>query len=172
MENRTDQIGFGGSCHWCTEAIFLSLKGVSSVEQGWIASSEAKNFFSEAVMVTFDEQQITLATLIAIHLHTHSCTSSHSFRDKYLSAIYTRNKQQKIIAGAALKDLQEDFMEPIITQILSFHEFRLNKEEYLNYYYSNPDKPFCKNIVKPKLLEILSRFSMEVDRERMKHLKV
>ena len=24
------EIGLGGGCHWCTEAIFLSLKGVDS----------------------------------------------------------------------------------------------------------------------------------------------
>jgi len=42
------QIGLGGSCHWCTEAIFSSLKGVESVEQGWFKSSENSSQFSEA----------------------------------------------------------------------------------------------------------------------------
>ena len=167
MENRTEQIGFGGSCHWCTEAIFLSLKGVNSVQQGWISSEDAPDFFSEAVIVNFDEQQIPLPTLIAIHLHTHSCTSSHSMRDKYRSAIYASNQQQMIVSHAAIEDLQTDFPEPIITEVLRFHQFKLNKEEYLDYYYSNPDKPFCQNIVKPKLLKLLNRFPKEVDGNRL-----
>jgi peptide-methionine (S)-S-oxide reductase len=45
------KIGFGGSCHWCTEAIFLSLKGVTAVKQGWIASDGQNSTFSEAVIV-------------------------------------------------------------------------------------------------------------------------
>lgn len=32
------KIGLGGSCNWCTEAIFRSLKGVTKVKQGWISS--------------------------------------------------------------------------------------------------------------------------------------
>ena len=171
MLNKTATIGFGGSCHWCTEAIFLSLKGVSSVQQGWISSGEASEFFSEAVMVTFDEQEISLDLLIAIHLHTHSCTSSHSMRDKYRSAIYTFDDLQMSVAGEALEHLQKEFPDPIITEVLNFHEFKLNKAEYLNYYYSNPEKPFCQNIVKPKLLELLNRFSKVVNDERLQHLR-
>lgn len=69
------KIGLGGSCHWCTEAIFRSLKGVSTVEQGWIASDGENTTLSEAVIVNFSPNEITLETLIAIHLHTHSCIS-------------------------------------------------------------------------------------------------
>ena len=31
-------IGFGGGCHWCTEAVFQPLEGVSEVRQGFIRS--------------------------------------------------------------------------------------------------------------------------------------
>ena len=61
------QIGFGGGCHWCTEAVFASLKGVDRVEQGWIASYGDAESFSEAVIVTFNEEQIPLKDLIQIH---------------------------------------------------------------------------------------------------------
>jgi peptide-methionine (S)-S-oxide reductase len=38
-----NRIGFGGGCHWCTEAVFQSLIGVEKVEQGFIASDETEN---------------------------------------------------------------------------------------------------------------------------------
>ena len=36
--------------------------------------------------------------------------------------------------------------------------FKLNEPEYLNYYYSDRQKPFCENIVRPKLQMLLERF--------------
>ncbi len=164
-------IGFGGSCHWCTEAIFRSLKGVESVAQGWIASDGENNTFSEAVIVDFDDTVISLRTLIAIHLHTHSCTSDHSFREKYRSAVYTFSGAQDVVATEALHELQADFAEPLITKVLPFVSFKLNDENYLDYYYKDPSKPFCQNIVNPKLKELLLHFVGEVEPGKKAHLQ-
>lgn len=164
------KIGFGGSCHWCTEAIFNSLTGINTVEQGWIASKDENDSLSEAVIVTYDDTVIPLAMLIAIHLHTHSCTSMHTMRSKYRSAIYVFSQEQAAISKQAIKTLQPEFDQPIITQVLDFKEFQLNKADYLDYYYSNPDKPFCKNIVDPKLKELIKRFSGQVDHGKLGHI--
>jgi peptide-methionine (S)-S-oxide reductase len=127
------KIGFGGSCHWCTEAIFRSLKGVGTVEQGWIASNGENSTLSEAVIVRFEPGEISLETLIAIHVHTHSCTAGHTMRSKYRSAIYTFTKDQDELAEQALRNAQADFDLPIITMVLPFQSFKLN-ENYLDYY--------------------------------------
>ncbi|WP_439696607.1 peptide-methionine (S)-S-oxide reductase [Mucilaginibacter sp. AW1-7] len=164
------KIGFGGSCHWCTEAIFLSLKGVTAVKQGWIASDGQNSTFSEAVIVEFDLNTISLQTLIAVHLHTHSCTVNHSMRAKYRSAVYTFNQTQATIAQKAIEALQPEFESVIITKVIPFKRFRLNSDNYLNYYYNNPDKPFCHNIVNPKLRVLLARFSNEADVGKLIHL--
>ena len=162
------KIGFGGSCHWCTEAIFQSLKGVAAVEQGWIASEGEASSFSEAVIVHFNAAIISLQTLIAIHLHTHSCTSKHHMRSKYRSAVYTFEENQVEPAKAALVVLQNDFDDKIITEVIPFAEFKLNSEDYLNYYYSNPRKPFCENVVGPKLRSLLQNFSNHIDQKKLK----
>jgi peptide-methionine (S)-S-oxide reductase len=39
MVSIQDKIALGGGCHWCTEAVFQSLKGVQKVEQGYVAST-------------------------------------------------------------------------------------------------------------------------------------
>ena len=164
------QIGFGGSCHWCTEAIFLSLKGVSIVQQGWIASNGINTSFSEGVIVVYDAEVISLQTLIEIHLHTHSCTSDHSMRSKYRSAVYTFDEEQREIALTKIESLQKEFPDSIITQVLTCIEFKLNTEDFLNYYFSRPEKPFCENIVNPKLRLLMKQFAGEVDMQKLPHL--
>jgi peptide-methionine (S)-S-oxide reductase len=152
-------IGFGGSCHWCTEAIFQSLIGVVQVKQGWIGSKPPNEKLSEAVLVSFDPKQITLETLIEIHLFTHSCTSAHTMREKYRSAVYYLNGVQKQIVLAVIAGLKKKFPEEIITQVIPFKTFELNKETYLNYYQNNPEKPFCVTYIGPKLKDVIERYA-------------
>jgi peptide-methionine (S)-S-oxide reductase len=114
------------------------------------------------VIVAFEPGENNLTTLIAIHLHMHSPTAEHIMQNKYRSAIYTFTEDQNDVAEQALRDLQADFDQPIITKILPFQSFRLNEENYLDYYYKDPAKPFCQNIVNPKLKELLSKFADQI----------
>lgn len=153
------KIGFGGGCHWCTEAVFQSLRGIIKVEQGYIASTDQNNYFSEAVVVTYDPQIIELHDLIEIHLHTHKSTSNHSFRKKYRSSIYYFNDHEKEIIAAIISKLNPDFDNKLITQILKFQSFQSSREELLNYYNNNPEKPFCKRYIHPKLQLLREKYA-------------
>lgn len=148
--------GLGGGCHWCTEAVFQSLKGVEKVEQGYIASNEDAYPFSEAVVVHYDPEIIDLKDLIEIHLYTHQSTSTHSFRGKYRSAIYFFKAEEKAVYRDILDALQKESNEKIITRILPFQEFKASRESLLNYYKKDPEKPFCKKYIHPKL-ELLQK---------------
>ncbi|MTI22566.1 peptide methionine sulfoxide reductase [Fulvivirga sp. RKSG066] len=152
------KIGFGGGCHWCTEAVFSFLKGVTKVEQGWIASEAPADSFSEAVIVHFNPKIITVNDLVAIHLHTHDCTSDHSMRAKYRSAVYYFDKEHKTVLSEILTDLQADFEKAIITQILPFHTFKASPSEYQDYYRQNPKKPFCQTYINPKLNKLREKY--------------
>lgn len=154
------KIGFGGGCHWCTEAVFQSLIGVSEVEQGYIASDNENSSFSEAVIVHFNPNIITLDTLIEIHIHTHKSTSNHSMRKKYRSTIYTFNQSQTKICEVILKSLQRQFDNTLITQIMSFVAFKKSREAIQDYFLKNPEKPFCKLYINPKLKLLKAKHDM------------
>ena len=162
MKEKIEKIAFGGGCHWCTEAVFQSLKGVAEVEQGFVASIAEQATFSEAVIVHFNPQLIPLAALVEIHLNTHKSTSNHSMRDKYRSAIYSFNAKQDKDSKLILKQFQEVFNNKLITQVLPFKSFKPSETQFKDYYYSNPDKPFCKTFINPKLKLLLERFSKYV----------
>ncbi|MBT0608664.1 peptide-methionine (S)-S-oxide reductase [Aequorivita echinoideorum] len=156
------QIALGGGCHWCTEAVFQSLIGVQSVSQGFVASTGENENFSEAILISFKSKEISLETLIEIHLHTHKSTVNHRMRKKYRSAIYYFSEVQKTECISILKKLQNSFDDTLITQILPFHQFQSSREELLNYYYSDVNRPFCQKYIKPKLQLLLDKFSENV----------
>lgn len=157
------RIAFGGGCHWCTEAVFKTLKGIIRVDQGFVASEGEENSFSEAIIVHFDPNAIGLEDLILIHLYTHNSTSNHGMRKKYRSAIYTLEPMDAERSTLALQKFQENFKKPLVTQVLPFREFKISDKAFQDYYYKNPNKPFCKTYIAPKLKLVLSKFADKVD---------
>lgn len=151
------KIGFGGGCHWCTEAIFQSLNGVVFVEQGWIASELPYDSFSEGVIVHYSDD-ISLEILVEVHLHTHSSTSNHSMRQKYRSAVYYFDKEDEVSLNAIIECLAHENNKVYITHILPYLDFKLNKEDYLNYYKNNKQRPFCQSYIIPKLSMIREKY--------------
>ncbi len=163
-----DKIGLGGGCHWCTEAVFQSLKGVYAVDQGFIRSVGVNSSFSEAVVVHFNSHEIALEVLLEIHLYTHQSTVYHSMRNKYRSAVYVYKDKEIKRVGEVLRDLQDSFDKKIITQVLPFKEFTPSDVQFHDYYFSNTTKPFCKTYIAPKLSLLMQQFAKHVDKQKVK----
>ncbi len=159
MRKDLEKLGLGGGCHWCTEAVFQSLKGVKTVEQGYIASEAPYANFSEGILVHFDPEEIPMEILLRIHLLTHKATKDHSMRDKFRSAVYCFNSEQFKSVSEHLKALQFEFEEELVTQALMFRKFESSRPEIQNYYKTDPNRPFCKRFIDPKLEYLQKRFT-------------
>ncbi|MFD2551105.1 peptide-methionine (S)-S-oxide reductase [Bizionia sediminis] len=170
MTNLT-KIALGGGCHWCTEAVFQALKGVDCVAQGFVASEKDSSTFSEAVIVYFNKQVIPLKVLINIHLLTHKSSVNHSMRSKYRSAVYTFSEAQFTEANMLLTEFKSSTFKNLVTQVLPFKAFKASRQDLQNYYIKNPDKPFCKKYINPKLHLLLQEFSVHTNQEKLMNLK-
>jgi len=159
----TITLGLGGGCHWCTEAVFSSIKGINDVRQGWFASEPPADSFSEGVLLEIDTDTICLKDIIDIHIKTHSSDANHSKRDKYRSAVYVQNECIKDRVFALISLLNTGRDKKIITQVLSLKAFKPQSEEsYIDYYFKKPDKPFCKTYIKPKLKKLLKTHGQHI----------
>lgn len=159
----SNKIALGSGCHWCTEAVFLALIGVENVEQGYVALTDENTSFSEAVVIHFNLETISLQTLIEIHLCTHKSTSQHAIRKKYRSAIYYVSETQKTQADSILNTLQNKFKNKLVTKAYPFSEFKPSREAIQNYYQKNSSKAFCERFITPKLNMLLKHFSEYID---------
>lgn len=148
------QIGFGGGCHWCTEAVFQTLRGVSTVAQGFIQSTAPHDTFSEGVVVDFDPETIPLAVLIAIHLRTHASTSPHKMRGKYRSAVYTFSDAQAAEVRSLINADRPNFNAPLVTLTIPHIAFKASDARFQNYYATDAERPFCTTYIDPKLAKI------------------
>ena len=162
---KLNKIGFGGGCHWCTEAVFQSIEGVNNVSQGYISSEGDAQEFSEGVIIYYDPKIIPLNILIEIHLQTHESTSQHSFRKTYRSAVYYYNDMDKELAEKHIKFLQPQFDRKIITKVIPFKDFKESRDEIKNYFIKNPKAPFCKKYIIPKLKKIEYSFKEKLKKD-------
>jgi peptide-methionine (S)-S-oxide reductase len=154
-----ENIGFGGGCHWCTEGIFQLLAGVAEVEQGFIRSDPPSDTWAEGVIVRFNSSAISLPTLIEVHLRTHRATTPYIARSKYRSAIYIEGDDTWNRATDAISSLQHEFDERIQTKVLALRDFRRSDERFRDYYGRDPQRPFCRRYIDPKLDIIRRRFA-------------
>lgn len=162
MSKNRIRIGFGGGCHWCTEAVFQALRGVHSVEQGFIRSDPPFDGWSEAVIVTFDPAIIDLATLTEVHLRTHASTAAHSMRGKYRSAVYAFDDRQVQQARGLVERFQPEFGGALVTRTLPFVAFKPSDTRFHDYYAKDPGRPFCQAYIDPKLAVLRREFGTHV----------
>ena len=151
-------LGLGGGCHWCTEAVFDHLRGVYSVEQGFHRSDPPDEAWSEAARVKWEPDALPLSVLLEVHIRTHASTSAHSLRGRYRSAVYAGSEREAEKVRDALAELQGDFAEPLVTQVLPDRGFRLNEARFRNYYRTDPERPFCRTYIDPKLAMLRRKF--------------
>ena len=155
----SSRVGFGGGCHWCTEGVFQALKGVTQVDQGFIQSQAPADTWAEGVIVHYDPALISLQTLSEVHLRTHSSNRARSVRSKYRSAIYVIEDSQRHAAQSAIDGFADESGKAVYTQVLPFAGFKASETRYQNYYQTDPNRPFCRVYIDPKLDFIRRNFA-------------
>lgn len=143
--------------------MFQSLRGVRDVAQGFVRSDPPDDGWSEAVLVCFDPNEIGLDVLTDIHLRTHASTSAHKMRGKYRSAVYALDAAQAGELRVILTKLQAGFDAPLVTRVLPFAGFKPSDERFHDYYRSDPERPFCRTYIDPKLALLRMQFAEMVE---------
>ena len=166
MEN-TETATFGAGCFWCVEAIFQSLDGVHSVESGYAGGNVERPTYddvtsgnsghAEVCQIAYDPKTISYSDLLMVFWQTHDPTTLNrqgsDVGTQYRSVIFFHNKGQQELAVEYKKqlDLTGSWSKPIITQIEAFTKFYKAENYHQEYFYVNPNAPYCKYIIQPKL---------------------
>ena len=179
MGKELEKATLGGGCFWCTEAVYLELKGVVDVKPGYSGGhvknpsyrevSNETTGHAEVVQITFDPAIVSYTEILEVFFVTHDPTTlnrqGNDVGTQYRSAIFYHSEQQKQTALKVVELLTKDkvYNKPIVTVVTSFSAFYPAEDYHINYFARNKNQPYCQFVVAPKV----DKFS-KVFKEKMK----
>jgi peptide-methionine (S)-S-oxide reductase len=165
---------FGAGCFWCTEAVFLQLKGVQSVVSGYSGGTVKGPTYrqvctgttghAEAVQVTYDPAVISYEELLEVFWQTHDPTTrdrqGNDVGNQYRSVIFYHTDEQKELAERSKQKLDASglFGGPTVTEIVPFTEFYRAETNHQNYFAENAGRPYCRAFIRPKVDKVKKVF--------------
>jgi peptide-methionine (S)-S-oxide reductase len=164
-----------GGCFWGVEAVFERLKGVKKVVSGFAGGekstahykmvSEGNTGHAESVEITYDASQITYGQLLKIyfavaHDPTELNRQGPDMGTQYRSAVFYANEEQKKVAEAYIKQLDEGhvFSRPIVTQVVPLHGFYAAESYHQGYLDSHMSEGYIIYNDLPKLAALKKQF--------------
>lgn len=158
---------FAGGCFWCTEAVFLEIKGVEKVISGYTGGKTVNPTYkeictgetghAEAIQITYDPKQVAYEDLLEVFFGTHDPTTLNrqgaDVGTQYRSEIFYHSEEQKTKAENYIQLLEKEklYNKPIVTKISSAVVFYPAEDYHQNYYNQNSSQGYCQMVIAPKL---------------------
>jgi peptide-methionine (S)-S-oxide reductase len=163
--NKTEIADLGGGCFWCVEAVFERLPGVISVTSGFAGGTTENPTYqdvctettghAEVTEIEFDPAKISYDKLLEVFWQAHDPTTlNRQGADEgtsYRSIILYRSEKQKLEAEKSKLAAQENFRNPIVTEIVPLKKFYKAEDYHQQYYDNNSSAGYCQVVIAPKL---------------------
>ncbi len=174
----TKVITLGGGCFWCTEAVFVRVKGVLDVESGYCNGHTLNPTYAqvcsgdtghnEVVRVAFDPQQISLQELLEIFFVIHDPTTlnrqGNDAGTQYRSGIYLSDEADRSVAEQVLSAVNTALAGRVVTELEMLNNYSPAEDYHQDYFENNPNQGYCAFVVAPKVQKFVKTFA-----DRVKH---
>jgi peptide-methionine (S)-S-oxide reductase len=175
MTQTSEIITLGGGCFWCTEAVYVRVRGVLDVESGYCNGHVQRPSYeqvcsgttghNEVVRLTFDPAQISLQQILAIFFAIHDPTTlnrqGNDVGTQYRSGIYFSSPEQAQAAGLVMAQIKADnlFDAPLVTEVLPLANYWAAEDYHQDYYEQHPNQGYCSFVVGPKVAKFRKQFA-------------
>ena len=163
-----------GGCFWCLEAVYDGVKGVVSVESGYMGGQRANPTYEqvcrgdtghvEVVRITFDPAIVSFKELLEVFFVIHDPTTlnrqGNDVGTQYRSAVFYHTPQQKTDAEEVIArlDAAKLWSSPIVTELTPASTFYVAEGYHQEYFARNPYQPYCQAVVAPKVAKFRRHF--------------
>ena len=162
---------FGGGCFWCTEAVFLQIRGVSKVVSGYAGGHTTHPTYeeicngdtnhAEVILIDFDETQISFKQLLDVFFATHDPTTlnrqGNDVGTQYRSVIYYLNEEQQRQSQETIDALKAEGLN-VVTELSPAPTFYPAEDYHQNFFAKNPSQGYCNFAIPPKLNKLRVKF--------------
>jgi peptide-methionine (S)-S-oxide reductase len=169
-------ITLGGGCFWCTEAVFVRVKGVLDVESGYCNGHTLKPTYAqvcegdtghnEVVRLTYDPEVISLRELLQIFFVMHDPTTlnrqGNDAGTQYRSGIYLSDEADRSVAQHVLDEVNAALSGRVVTELQTLHHYSAAEDYHQDYFANNPHQGYCAFVVAPKVQKFLQTFADKV----------
>ena len=162
-----------GGCFWCLDAVFRTLRGVSSVVSGYTGGSTVRPSYeavctgttghAEAVAVTFDPAVIPAEVILDVFFSLHDPRQlnrqGNDVGTQYRSAMFYANDEQKALFETA-RDRAAGYWEgDVVTTIEPLGEYYEAEGYHQDFFAKNPGQGYCLAVALPKVNKIRTSFA-------------
>ncbi len=164
----------GGGCFWCLEAVYDQLKGVISVESGYMGGKNANPTYeqvcsgqsghAEVVQITFDSTVVSFTEILEVFFVIHDPTTlnyqGNDHGTQYRSVIFHLTPEQKTEAEQVIARLSAAglWRNPVVTEISPAGVFYMGEAYHQEYFARNPGAGYCAAVVAPKVAKFRKHF--------------
>jgi peptide-methionine (S)-S-oxide reductase len=165
---------FGGGCFWCTEAVFLKLKGVTKVKSGYSGGETTNPTYqeictgetghAEVISIDYNPAEISFNQLLEVFFLTHDPTTLNrqgaDVGTQYRSVVFYTNPHQEKVTREIIKklNLEKVYDRPIVTEVTRLKIFYPAEDYHQNYYERNGNQPYCRMVIQPKMEKFRKTF--------------
>jgi len=163
----------GGGCFWCTEAVYVRVRGVLDVESGYCNGQTLEPTYeqvcsgrtghNEVVKLQYDPAQISTRDLLEIFFVIHDPTTlnrqGNDRGTQYRSGIYFTTPEQAELAQALIADWASDFEAPIVTEVLPLANYSAAEDYHQDFFERNPTQGYCVAVAAPKVSKLRKSFA-------------
>jgi peptide-methionine (S)-S-oxide reductase len=169
-------ITLGGGCFWCTEAVFVRVKGVLDVESGYCNGHtinptyaqvcEGGTGHNEVVRLTYDPNVINLRELLEIFFVIHDPTTlnrqGNDAGTQYRSGIYLSDEADHVVAQQVLDELNAALSGRVVTELQVLANYSAAEDYHQDYFEQHPNQGYCAFVVAPKVQKFVHTFADKV----------
>ncbi|OYU44896.1 MAG: peptide-methionine (S)-S-oxide reductase [Burkholderiales bacterium PBB4] len=175
MSTPFETLVLGGGCFWCTEAVYVQVRGVTDVESGYSNGQTHQPSYedvctgatghNEVVKLVYDPEIISTREILEIFFVIHDPTTlnrqGNDTGTQYRSGIYFSTPAQEAVAREVMAEMAASgvYNRPIVTEVRPVANYWPAEEYHQDFFERNPHQGYCMAVAAPKVAKFRKTFA-------------